>query len=143
MTTAYDVDGTLLIKKVSEELKKEDKIKPPAWAPFVKTASFKDRPPDQPDWWYIRTASVLRRLYASGPLGVRNLKKEYGGRKNCGSAPEKHGVASGNILRKILQQLESAGYAKKLERNRQVIGRIITPKGTKLLDSAAHQIKNG
>jgi small subunit ribosomal protein S19e len=37
------------------------------------------------------------------------LKRKYGGKKNRGHKPEKRFDGSGNIIRKILQQLEKAG----------------------------------
>lgn len=36
MTTVFDVPADLLIKKVAEELKNNDKINSPAWSNFVK-----------------------------------------------------------------------------------------------------------
>ncbi|MBI2130744.1 40S ribosomal protein S19, partial [Candidatus Woesearchaeota archaeon] len=45
MVTAYDVDPSELIAKVAEALKKDGNIKPPAWAPFVKTGTNRQRPP--------------------------------------------------------------------------------------------------
>ena len=37
MTTVFDVPADLLIKKVAEEFKNNDKINSPAWSNFVKT----------------------------------------------------------------------------------------------------------
>jgi ribosomal protein S19E (S16A) len=45
-------------------------------------------------------------------------------------------MASGNILRKILQQLEKAGLAKQAEVSGHK-GRIITPKAASLINTAA------
>ena len=64
-----------LIKKVAEELKSI--IGQPEWAPFVKTGNHKERPPVDNDWWYIRAASVLRKVYLLGPIGVSKLRTKY------------------------------------------------------------------
>ena len=50
MTTMYDVTAQELILKAAEELKKIPEIKPPEWAPFVKTGMHKQRAPVKDDW---------------------------------------------------------------------------------------------
>ena len=139
MVNIYDVQQNELTEKAAQELKKVSEIKPPSWASFVKTGASKDRPPMKRDWWYIRTASVLKNLYKQGPIGVSKLRKKYGGKKNRGYKPEKFYGASGNILRKILQQLEKAGFAKKADKGVHK-GRVITPKGASFLDKIASNI---
>ncbi len=134
-----DVDTTLLIKRVAEELKKEPQIKPAAWAPFVKTGMSRERAPVQHDWWHVRAASILRKLFLLGPIGTHKLQTHYGGRKNEGMAPEHFHKGSGNILRKILQQLEKSGFAKQTVKGVHK-GRIATPKGHQLLESVASVI---
>jgi len=135
----HDVDVTLLIQRTAEELKKEPQIKPPVWAPFVKTSIAKERAPTQPDWWFVRAASILRKLFVLGPIGTIKLRTKYGGRKNRGVAPDKSFPGSGNIIRKVLQQLETAGFAKQAAKGVHK-GRIITPKGQQLLEGAASMI---
>ena len=110
MTTVYDVPADHLIRKVAEELRKRQEIKPPAWAAFAKTGVHKEMPPEDPDWWFIRAAAVLRRVYVDGPLGVERMRSFYGGNKNRGSKPNAFRKGSGSILRKALQQLEAAGF---------------------------------
>ena len=55
---------------------------------------------------------MLRKLYMNGPVGVSQLRKEYGGRKRRGVRPAHFAKAGGNIIRTILQQLEQAGLAR-------------------------------
>jgi len=136
----YDVDSQELINKAAEELKKIPEIKPPEWAPFVKTGMHKERPPVKNDWWYMRTASVLRTVYRLGPVGVSKLRAKYGGKKNRGHKKEHFFKGSGNILRKSLQQLEKAGFVKFAEKGVHK-GRIVTPKGKSFLDRIAVQIQ--
>lgn len=135
----YDVDPQELIAKAAEELKKFPEIEPPEWAPFVKTGMHKERPPSNIDWWYLRTASVLRTVYRLGPVGVSKLRDKYGGKKNRGVKKEHFYKGSGNILRKVLQQLEKAGFVKFVEKGVHK-GRTITPKGESFLDKIATQI---
>ena len=141
MTTAYDVDVQQLVQKTAEELKKNSEIKPPAWAPYVKTGVYKERPPVFNDWWYIRTASVLRNIYCHGPIGVSKLRTKYGGKKNNGVKKEHFYRGSGSIVRKSLQQLQSAGFVKHEEKGVHK-GRIITPKGKSFMDKIASEILN-
>jgi small subunit ribosomal protein S19e len=100
---------------------------------------FKQRPPFKNDWWYTRTASVLRSVYKLGPVGVNKLRVKYGGKKNNGSAMEHFYKGSGSIIRKILQQLEAAGLISKGAKGIHK-GRIATGKGISLLDKAAIKI---
>ncbi|HDM22679.1 MAG TPA: 30S ribosomal protein S19e [Methanomicrobia archaeon] len=135
MTTVYDVPADKLIEKLKEELKTMKEITPPEWSKFVKTSSSKERLPDQEDWWYIRAASILRKIYIYGPVGVSRLRTAYGSKKNRGHKPERFRKASGAIIRRILQQLEEAGLVK------SETGRVITPKGRSLLDRISKEIE--
>ena len=139
MTTMYDVDSQELILKAAKELKKIPEIKAPVWAAFVKTGMHKERPPVNSDWWFVRAASVLRTIYRLGPVGVEKLRTKYGGKKNRGTKKEHFFKGSGNILRKLLQQLEKAGLVKFADKGAHK-GRIITPKGKAFLDKIATQI---
>lgn len=134
MAISYDKDVNELINKAAEKLKEIETIKAPEWAKYCKTGVAKERPPEDKDWWYKRTASMLRRLYISkGPIGVSKLRKKYGSKKNRGYKPDKYFKGSSNITRKILQQLEKAGFAKKSDAKVHK-GRIITGKGKSFLD---------
>lgn len=139
MATIYDVDPSELIKRAASSLKNIEQIKEPVWAKFVKTGASKERPPIELDWWYARAASVLRKIYLLGPIGVNKLRKKYGGKKNRGHKPERSYPGSGNIIRKILQQLEKAELIKYAEKG-VYKGRIITPKGKKFLDKIATEM---
>ena len=138
MVSPLDVLSADLAKGVAQELK--GKIEAPKWAAFVKTGVHKERPPPQPDWWYIRAASILRAIYRNAPVGVSRLRSKYGGAKNRGAKPERFRKASGNIIRKMLQQLEKAGYITQKKEGVHK-GRILTPAGTSLLTRVATKIK--
>lgn len=131
-----DVRRQKLTEKLGEELKAIEEIQAPDWSHFVKTGSFKERPPDQSDWWYLRAGSILRRVFEQGPIGVSKLRSLYGGRENRGSSPEKSRKGSGKIIRTILQQLEDVELVTKTEDK----GRKISPGGMALLDQISDQI---
>ena len=135
MATAYDVPGQVLVEELAKEL--ENIIKMPEWAQFVKTGAHKERLPQQENWWYLRAAAIMRRLYLDGPVGVARLRTYFGGRKNRGVAPEHRRDAGGKIIRTILQQLEEAGLVEKVEKE----GRRLTPKGVSLVDKVATRIR--
>ncbi len=135
----HDVDGTLLIQRAAEELKKDASVKPPVWASFVKTGMSRERAPMQKDWWYVRSAAILRKLFLLGPVGTSKLRTKFGGRKNRGFKPEHVYPGSGSIIRKILQQLEKSGLASQVKKGVHK-GRIISPKGQQLLENVASQI---
>lgn len=119
-----------LIERLAEYLKENVKeVWVPQWALFAKTGSHRQRPPDRFDWWYVRAASMLRKLYIKGPMGVSRLRKVYGGRKKYPMRRAHKVKAGGAIVRNMLQQLEAAGLVSKTGK-----GRWLTPKGVSLLD---------
>ncbi|MFA6224924.1 MAG: 30S ribosomal protein S19e [Methanoregula sp.] len=136
MTTVYDVPADHIIRRVAEELKKRKEVVPPEWAAFAKTGVHKEMPPDDPDWWFIRAAAVLRRVYVDGPLGVERMRSFYGGKKNRGSRPNAFRKGSGSVLRKALQQLEAAGLI-----IHDKTGRKVSPAGMSFLDNLSHEVK--
>jgi len=136
MPTIYDVPVNDLIEEVAKDLKEFNEIKPPEWSVFVKTGMHKERPPARADWWHVRCAAVLRSVRKLGPVGVAKLRTKYGGKKNRGHKTEHFYKGSGNILRKVLQQLEAAGLVKQ-DKEGVHRGRVATPKGISLLDKAA------
>jgi len=135
MVSVKEVDAGKFIERAKEELKKFEELKPLPWSMFVKSGRHKERPPEQEDFWYIRAASILRKLY-DGSVGVSRLRTYYGGRKRRGRKPPHFYKASGNIIRKILQQLEKAGLVEKAKK-----GRKLTSKGRKFLDKIASEVK--
>jgi small subunit ribosomal protein S19e len=137
MTTVYDVPAEKLISKLVEILKKDEKFNPPPWSAFVKTGIHREKPPAETDWWYIRIAAVLRKIYMKSPVGVKRVSQMFGGAVNKGSKPFKSWSGSGAIIRQAMKQLEDAGYVKKIEGK----GRVISSTGQSLLDNAAHEVR--
>jgi|SaaInlStandDraft_4_1057021.scaffolds.fasta_scaffold14049_2 small subunit ribosomal protein S19e len=141
MVSIYDVHPRTLIEAMAVELKKMPEMAPPEWASFVKTGPHNMRPPSQENWWYIRSASVLRAVYKLGPIGVSKLRTKYGGRKNRGVRPDRTVKAGGNILRKILQKLEIIGFVKQDQVGVHK-GRVVTPKGKSFVDKLVVKVKD-
>jgi len=136
MTSVQEVPADKLIDRLKEKLKEFKEISPPRWALYAKSGAHKERPPEQSDFWFIRAASILRRLYIDGPIGTSRLRTYYGGRKRRGHKPAHTYKASGAIIRKILQQLEASGLVRKENKK----GRVLTSKGRKLLDAVVGEI---
>jgi len=135
MVTVQDVPPEKLIAKTAAQLKDIESIKAPEWAEFAKTGRHTENAPTQEDWWFTRSASVLRKVYLKGPIGSSRLAAEYGGFADRGSKPNKAVKGSRAIARKCLIQLEQSGLVAKDRKN----GRVITSKGQALLDKAAKQ----
>ncbi|MEM4577037.1 MAG: 30S ribosomal protein S19e [Candidatus Nezhaarchaeales archaeon] len=139
MSEVLKVPPALLVEELAAYLRENlsDIIKPPSWALVVKTGPGKERPPVRKDWWYVRSAAILRKIYIYGPVGVGSLRTAFGCRQRPGSKGREHfRKAGGTIIRKILQQLEQAGLVEKAGNK----GRILAPKGRSLLDRLAHKI---
>jgi len=136
MTTVYDVPAKELIDEVARKLRENPAIKTPEANVFSKTSVARENPPEDPDWWYTRCASILRKVYLHSPIGVEALRAEYGGKKDRGSKPYRARGGSGSIIRRALQQLEAAGFVAKVKGK----GRVITPKGQSFLDNTAYEV---
>jgi len=138
MPSVYDVPATELIKCIAEKLKKEFReIQPPAQSIFWKTSCAKEIAPiDHENFWYIRCASLLRKLYIRKNIGVHRLKRLYGARDKNHMHKKHKRAGSGAIIRRCLQQLEKVDLVKTIEGK----GRILTPKGYSLLDKTALEI---
>jgi small subunit ribosomal protein S19e len=118
------------VKAYAAYLKRTGKLEVPKWVDIVKTGTYKELAPYDPDWFYIHAgefsqttpkkkknlrltftdllciASVARHIYLRPSVGVGALRKVHGGRVNRGSRPSHHVKASGSVQRKVLQALE-------------------------------------
>ncbi len=141
MVNAKDIPADKLIEATAVKLEKMAEFKPPEWSIFVKTGMSRQRPPTQANWWWLRAASILRKTYLNHGVGVSKLRKEYGGRKNRGHKPEHTFKASGSIIRKIMQQMEVAGFlASQRNPKGRVLKRAITKKGTDFLNEVSKSL---
>jgi small subunit ribosomal protein S19e len=135
MVSAHDVPSARLIAALAVQMKSLSSVQEPDWAPWVKTGSHAERPPANADWWFTRAASLLRKLYLHGPVGLSDLERAYGGSKALHYAPKHHRDAGGSSIRRILKQLEQAELVAKTPK-----GRVLSPKGRALLDKASAEL---
>jgi len=136
MGIVHEVNAQALNAKVAEELNKSMEM--PAWISFVKTGTSRERPPSDTKWFYKRSASILRRLYIDGPVGVQRLRSYYGSSKNLGHQPRHFKRAGGKIIRSVLQNLEKIEYVEKVEKPKK--GRMLTKKGREFLKKMAQEV---
>ncbi len=131
------VNAQLLIEALAEKLKEYPEISPPEGSEFWKTAFFKElAPQDSENFWYLRCASILRKVKKYGPIGVNKLRKFYGGRNRKGAGLNHSAKGSGKIIRVALQQLENAKLLEKVEKE----GRVASKEGISLLERTAYTI---
>ena len=137
MPTAYEVPAGEFINRLAKHLKEDvSDISPPPWSEFAKTGAHRERPPQSPDWWYARCASLLRKLYVHGPLGVSRLRTRYGGNSQKGNRPKHQVPAGGSAIREPLQQLQKAELVA-VEGKK---GRRLTRQGIALLNRTAAEV---
>ena len=112
-------------------VKANDKIQLPTWVDVVKTGTHKQLAPYDQDWYYVRAASVARKLYFRQGMGVGLFRTVYGGRNHLrGCVPEKYKRGAGGCVRHILKQLEAVGLVEKLPSG----GRKLTGNGQRDMD---------
>ncbi|MBI3841121.1 MAG: 30S ribosomal protein S19e [Thaumarchaeota archaeon] len=135
MVNAHDVPSGKLIGALAEQMKALPVMKEPEWAQWVKTGSHAERPPTNSDWWFTRAASLMRKLYLHGPVGLTDLESAYGGTKALHYYPKHHRDAGGSSIRRLLKQLEQAELVAKTPK-----GRVLSPKGVAMLDKTSRQL---
>jgi len=135
MVSVHDVPSGRLITALAVQMKEVPGIEQPEWSRFVKTGSHAERPPADSGWWYTRAASLMRKLYLHGPVGLGDLERAYGGSKALKYYPKHHRDAGGSSIRKILKQLEQAELVTKTPK-----GRVLSSKGRGMIDKASKEI---
>jgi len=139
MTSVFEINAQEYNLKLAEALKKIPEFKEPDWAKLVKSGPSKERPIDDLDFWYKRSASVLRQVYKKKIVGVNRLRTKYGSKKNRGMRPEEFRKAGGKIIRTILQQADKAGFTEIAKDIKDVRskkpGRQLTKKGKDFLET--------
>jgi small subunit ribosomal protein S19e len=136
--SVYEISPNEYNLKLAEALKNLPEFQEPEWAKFVKSSPSKERPIEDPDFWYKRAASILRQIYKHKVVGVNRLRAKYGSKLNRGMKPEKFVRAGGKIIRVILQQADKAGFTESVSNTRGLkekrMGRKMTAKGKKFLE---------
>jgi small subunit ribosomal protein S19e len=62
---------------------------------------------------FFLLASMARKIYLRGGIGVGAFRKIYGGRKSNGVRPSHFAKSSGSIARDVLKQLEAIDILEK------------------------------
>ncbi|KAF9046706.1 ribosomal protein S19e [Panaeolus papilionaceus] len=133
MPGVRDVSADQFISAYASHLKRSGKLEVPVWVDLVKTGSFKELAPYDPDWYYIRAAAVARHIYLRKDVGIGALTKLHGGRNRRGNRPSHHADSSASVQRKICQSLEKIGVLEQTGNG----GRRISQDGVRDLDRIA------
>jgi small subunit ribosomal protein S19e len=140
-----EVCAVKFIETLSVSLRDVKKITRPAETEYIKTGHRQELSPTNPDWYYIRVASVLRRLYTeqiSHPDKVKHgfgtmwFARVYGGAKNNGHKPSHTVTGSKSLVRRILQSLETHKLVSQMPKG----GRALTPTGVAYLEEIAGKV---
>ena len=138
-SSVYEMSPQEYNLKLAEALKNVPEFKEPEWIAFVKSSPSKERPIEDPDFWYKRSASILRQIYKNKVVGVNRLRTKYGSKKNRGMQPEKFMKSGGKIIRTILQQSDKAGFTESFKGIKgtkdKKSGRRMTEQGKKFLEA--------
>ncbi|CAL5990672.1 Ribosomal_protein S19 [Hexamita inflata] len=135
--TVCDIPANKFIEQYAQQLKREGKIAQPAWSVFVKTGRAQQYSPENADWFYVRSAAIMRRLYCQGTNGMTDLRRMFGMAKDGTVVPRKFKLAGGAIITQICKQLKQQGLVEIVAGE----GRKLTDKGKKALDAFASQLK--
>lgn len=137
MASVKDIAPLQFIPALAAHFKRLGKMSVPGWTEYSKTGAYKQATPMDDDWFYVRAASIARKVYIRGATGVGSFQRIYGGRKNNGVCPSHFAKSSGAVARHCLQQLEKLKILEKNDKGMRVISR----DGRKALDLIAAAIK--
>merc|ERR1711959_177680 len=135
MRSVNDLHADTFIREYARHLQKQGKVKVPIFFELAKTASAREAAPHETKWWFVRIASIARKIYLKQGIGVGYLREVFGGSHRRGSKPAKHGRAAGNLVRKCLHQLELLGIVEKMATG----GRKLTETGRQDLELMANR----
>merc|ERR1711975_188864 len=136
--TVKDVPADEFIKACADYLKRQPKFDVPKYHDIVKTGVIKELAPYDEDWFFIRAASIARKVSLRKGTGVGALKKWYGGSDGThrGTRKAHFATAVGAIIRKAMHELEKLEMMDHCSDS----GRIITSKGRAEMDRIAGNI---
>ena len=137
--TLRDVSGAKWVKAMAAHLKQSGKLFVPNCTELMKQSHANERAPQNPDWFFLRCAAVLRRVYVRPGTGYGGLSKAFGLKKNNGSRPEKPIKASRGLLHWACRSLEGL----KLLQKGKESGRVLTREGRRKCDAIAFNVKSG
>jgi len=83
--TVRDVPPATFIEAYALHMKNSDRFEIPKWQDIVKLGVHKEQAPTSEDWYFIRAASIARKVYLKPGVGIGALRKWYGGQYRRGS----------------------------------------------------------
>jgi len=107
VSSLRDISAAEFIKAYAAHLKKSNKLELPDWVDYVKTAHGREMPPLDPDWYFVRAASVVRKIYLNRGLGVGALAHWYGKAVRKTNKPQHHHRASRKVIRHVLNAVSA------------------------------------
>uniref|UniRef100_A0A7R9ZK75 40S ribosomal protein S19 n=1 Tax=Craspedostauros australis TaxID=1486917 RepID=A0A7R9ZK75_9STRA len=131
-----DVAAADFIEAYAEHLKNSDKFELPVWSDTVKTGVFKELAPYGDDWYYIRAASIARKVYLRPGIGIGMLQKWYGGGYRRGTRCVHFRKSASGVIRSVLIQLQEMRVVEPLPDG----GRRVTTVGQQDLDRIAGSV---
>eukprot|EP00826_Nyctotherus_ovalis_P000256 TRINITY_DN0_c264_g1_i3.p1 TRINITY_DN0_c264_g1~~TRINITY_DN0_c264_g1_i3.p1 ORF type:complete len:149 (-),score=54.68 TRINITY_DN0_c264_g1_i3:47-493(-) len=140
----------MFINEFAASLEKSGNFAIPKWVDFVKTGVQKELAPYNDNWLFVRAASIARRIYLHGMLGVNTLRTMYGSKNRKGTAGPHFRKSDAKVIRYCTCQLKKMGYLdliidKVEDDNGNMIdlstkGKVITKKARAEMDKIATEI---
>lgn len=132
MEQAYRVKAAPLIEAIKETLKSKNDIKLPENYDLIKTSHGKQYSPEDPNWFYVRMASIVRTVMCKGSVSLKTLARKHSCRKNGGVRPSRYAKASDFVNASAVEQLIKIGWFNFQSKNdiltsnaKEVLGEII------------------
>ena len=138
--TVRDIKAADFIKAYAQHIKRSGKIELPKWVDYAKTAPHRELAPYDPDWYFIRTAAIARKVYLRQNIGVGSLTKAFGTAGRRGARPQHHYGAAPGIIRHMLHSLEKLKVVETADSGVKKGGRRITKLGQQDLDRIAAEV---
>jgi small subunit ribosomal protein S19e len=112
-TGVRDIAAAKFVAAYAAHLKKSGKVELPKWVDLVKTGTFQELAPYDQDWFFVRAASIARKIYLRGGIGIGRLKRIYGGSKRNNPSASHFRTGSGSVARHAVHALEKLGVIEK------------------------------
>lgn len=110
MEQVYRVKATPLIEAIKETLKAKTDITLPENSDLIKTSHGKEFSPEDPNWFFVRMASIVRTVMCKGSVSLKTLGRKHSCRKNGGVRPSRHARASSFVNESAVEQLVKIGW---------------------------------
>ncbi|KAI5148369.1 small subunit ribosomal protein S19e [Enteropsectra breve] len=110
MDSVFRVQPKPLINAIVDTLKSNGNISLPENHDIIKTGHGKQYSPENPDWYYVRMAAIVRQAMRFGTVSRKGLAHRYGIRKNRGVRPTKFARASDFVNHSAIEELKKIGW---------------------------------